>query len=221
MTYRTADAKKQFDRWSYCYDFDPLQFLFFRPAHQMLLQAVEPADRRILDIGCGTCAFAARVLDRFPKSHVCGIDLSEGMLQRCRKRRLAAEGRLHLVQADSERLPFKDDVFDAVTCAHSFHHYPHQERAIAEMHRVLRPGGKLLIIDGDRDRTWGHLLFEVLVVSIEGPVRHRTSREFRDLYQEAGFASIIQHRRGGPFPFLLTCGRAVKPAKTTPTFRAA
>jgi ubiquinone/menaquinone biosynthesis C-methylase UbiE len=213
MAYQTADAKKQFDRWSFFYDFDPLQLFFFRPAHQMLLDALGSADQRVLDIGCGTCAFATRVLERFPKAQVCGVDLSEGMLRRCEKRRLAAGGRLQLVQADSARLPFKDDSFDAITCTHSFHHYPRQELAVAEMHRVLRPEGKLLIIDGDRDRRWGHLLFDVLVVFLEGPVRHLTSSDFLDLYHEAGFENVFQRRRGGPLPFLLTCGRAVKPAQ--------
>src|SRR5262249_37287782 len=57
MAYQIADAKRQFDRWSYWYDWDPLQLLFFRPAHQMLLGALDAADERILDIGCGTGAF--------------------------------------------------------------------------------------------------------------------------------------------------------------------
>ena len=221
MAYETVDARKQFDRWSYCYDCDPLQLLFFRPAHRMLLEALDRADQHILDIGCGTCAFAARVLERSPDVHVWGVDVSDGMLRRCHKRRLAAQGRLHLVQAEGGRLPFKDDAFDAVTCAHSFHHYPRQERAVAEMHRVLRPHGKLLIIDGDPDHLWGRLLFDVLVVFLEGPVRHLTSRAFCELYHQAGFENIVQRRRGGPLPFLLTCGRAVKPGYPTPARRAA
>jgi ubiquinone/menaquinone biosynthesis C-methylase UbiE len=143
------------------------------------------------------------------------------MLRHSEKRCLAADGHLHLVQADSARLPFKDDAFDAVTCTHSFHHYPRQEQVAGEMHRVLRPGGKLLIIDGDRDRSWGHLLYEVLVVLMEGPVRHLTSGGFQSLYKQSGFDNITQRRRRGPLPFLLTSGLAVKPAHVTPTRRAA
>jgi ubiquinone/menaquinone biosynthesis C-methylase UbiE len=218
---QTVDARKQFDLWSFYYDWDPLQLLFFRPAHQMLLEALDWADKRILDIGCGTCAFAARVLKRSPDAHVWAVDLSDGMLRRSHKRRLTADGHLHLVQANSSRLPFKDNAFDAVTCAHSFHHYPRQEWAVAEMHRVLRPDGKLLIIDGDPDHLWGHLLFDVLVVFLEGPVRHRTSHEFRELYHHAGFDNVVQEHRGGPLPFLLTCGRAIKSAYPTPGRRAA
>jgi ubiquinone/menaquinone biosynthesis C-methylase UbiE len=211
MTYQTADARQQFDRWSRRYDRTLLQRLFFKPAHRMLLDILTAEDGRLLDIGCGTGRFAARVLKRFPHTQVCGLDLSDGMLRRGLGRCQDSCYRLHLVQADSERLPFADNSFDAVTCAHSFHHYPHQEQVASEMHRVLRPGGKLLIIDGDRDRLWGRFLFDVLVVWMEGPVRHLKGRAFRRLFHEAGFEDIRQRRRGGPLPFLLTMGRAVKP----------
>ena len=212
MSYDTADAKAEFDRWSAGYDRSLLQRLFFEPSHRMLLEALGPADHRVLDIGCGTGVFATLVLQQFPGAQVWGLDLSDGMLRHSQERRAAAGGRLHLVQGDSQRLPFSDDTFDVVTCTHSFHHYPRQDRVAAEMHRVLRPGGRLLIIDGDRDRLWGRLLFDVFVVLMEGPVRHLTSGAFRELYRQAGFANIEQQRRGGPLPFLLTTGQAVKTA---------
>jgi ubiquinone/menaquinone biosynthesis C-methylase UbiE len=221
MAYCTTDAREEFDRWSHRYDRDLLQILFFRPSHRMLLEALGPSDRRILDVGCGTGVFAATVLKQFPDTHVWGMDLSDGMLRNCQTRCQEAGGRLHLVQGDSARLPFGDDSFDVVTCTHSFHHYPCQERVVAEMHRVLRPGGRLLIIDGDRDRWWGRLLFDVLVVLVEGPVRHLTSGAFRGLYHDAGFANVSQRRRGGPLPFLMTVGQAVKSAGAAPGRRAA
>jgi ubiquinone/menaquinone biosynthesis C-methylase UbiE len=126
-----------------------------------------------------------------------------------------------VVQGDSERLPFADDTFDVVTCAHSFHHYPHQDRVVTEMHRVLRPGGRLLIIDGDRDGLWGRLVFDVVVVLMEGPVRHLTGRAFQELYHDCGFTDVSQQRRGGPLPFLMTVGRAVKQGRSSSTRRAA
>jgi ubiquinone/menaquinone biosynthesis C-methylase UbiE len=210
VEYQIADARREFDSWSRRYDRDLLQPLFFRPSHRMLLAALEPADRRILDIGCGTGQFASCVLQQFPETHVWGMDLSCGMLRHCRSRSADSDNRLHVVQGDSARLPFAGDTFDVVTCTHSFHHYPEQERVAAEMYRVLRPGGKLLIIDGDRDRLWGRLVFDVLVVMMEGPVRHLSGRAFRALYGAAGFAEVTQQRRGGPLPFVMTSGLAVK-----------
>ncbi len=221
MEYCTADAKREFDRWSHRYDRDLLQWLFFEPAHRMLLDTLNAADEHILDVGCGTAVFATRVLERFPQTRVCGLDLSPGMLLQGQERLRCATGRMNLVQGDSERLPFASNTFDAVTCAHSFHHYPHQERVVAEMHRVLRPGGRLLIIDGDRDGLWGRLVFDLIVVLMEGPVRHLPGLAFRHLYRATGFDHVRQHRHGGPLPFLMTVGRAVKPGRTTLTLHAA
>jgi ubiquinone/menaquinone biosynthesis C-methylase UbiE len=212
MSYQTADAKRQFDAWSGSYDRNPLQRWFFEPAHRLLLEALTPEDRRILDVGCGTSRFAAQVGRRFPGTRVVGLDLSAKMLSQGRDQCRRPGGPGDLVQADSERLPFADAVFDAVTCTHSFHHYPHQERVVAEMHRVLRPRGRLLIIDGDRDRWWGRLVYDVAVVWWEGDVHHRSGRSFRRLFRRVGFDEVCQRRHGGPLPFLLTEGQAVKPA---------
>ena len=209
-----ADAKVEFDRWSRRYDRDPLQLLFFGPSHRMLLRNLLPTDRRVLDVGCGTGRFAARVLEQAPQAEVYGLDLSEGMLAQARAKLGDGGGRLHLVQGDSEELPFAEDTFDVVTCTHSFHHYPRQDWVVAEMHRVLRPGGRLMIIDGDRDRLWGRFIFDFIVVMMEGAVKHLPGRAVRRLYEEIGFDSVCQERRGGLLPFLMTMGRAVKPAGT-------
>jgi ubiquinone/menaquinone biosynthesis C-methylase UbiE len=207
-----ADARDEFERWSGHYDRSLMQRLLFEPSHQMMLNALHSDDQRLLDIGCGTGVFAARVVHQFPQIQVWGIDLCEGMLRQCAARRQAARGRFRLVQADSERLPFADDSFDVVTCSNSFHHYPRQDRVLAEMHRVLRLGGRLLIIDGDRDGWWGRLLYDGAVVLLEGPVRHLSRRAFRRLYRAVGFDQVEQQRRGGLFPIMLTSGRAVKRA---------
>jgi ubiquinone/menaquinone biosynthesis C-methylase UbiE len=214
MAYCTDDARLEFDGWSRHYDRNPLQNLLFKPSHRMLLEGVGLRDRRILDVGCGTNRFAARVIKRFPHVQVIGLDLCARMLRRSQGCCRETHRRAHRVQGNSEHLPFADNTFDLVTCSHSFHHYPEQGRVVAEMHRVLKPGGRLMIIDGDRDRWWGRLIFDVLVVLMEGRVRHLTGRAFQTLYRASGFEKISQRRRGGLIPFLLTIGEAVKPAAT-------
>ncbi len=243
MGYHTQDARYEFNGWSRRYDRDPLQNLLFKPSHRLMVQNLERGEERLLDVGCGTSrVFAARVLKQFPHVQVVGIDLCKNMLRASRARFPLGSGvffgpplmamertqsyphgpkktpdpvaeRVHLVQGDSERLPFADDSFDLVTCSHSFHHYPNQARVVREMHRILRPGGRLMIIDGDRDRWWGRLIFDVIVVLMEGRVKHLTGQAMARLYQAAGFGDIVQFRRGGPLPFLLTIGRAVKLAQ--------
>jgi SAM-dependent methyltransferase len=209
--YETSFARTEFDSWSRRYEWDPLQWLLFHPSHRMMLRHFTPADRRILDVGCGTGSFARKILRRFSETEVFGLDLSAGMLHQARLRSWASGGRLHLVQGDSERIPFANDSFDIVTCCHSFHHYPRQERVVAEMHRVLRPGGRLFILDGDRDRLWGRFIFDHLVVFVEGPVLHCSGSALRSLYAGAGFGDVQQQRRRGLIPFMLTIGSAIKP----------
>src|SRR5207253_4173043 len=114
MDYSTADARKQFDRWSRRYDWNLLQPLFFRPSHRMILDSLQTTDLRVLDMGCGTGKFAATALAHLPNAEVWGLDLSNGMLQRAEARSHGYDGRLHVVQADSERLPFADHSFDVV-----------------------------------------------------------------------------------------------------------
>src|SRR5262249_43984966 len=129
--YRTADAREQFDHWSHSYDRNPLQRLFFEPSHRMLVEMLSPRDRRVLDVGCGTGQLVARIRDRFPNIQVCGLDLSAGMLRQAGCRAATEEGGLLRVQGDSERLPLASNTFDAITCCHSFHHYPNPRRVVA------------------------------------------------------------------------------------------
>ena len=81
------------------------------------------------------------------------------------------------------------------------------------MFRVLRPGGKLLIIDGRRDCLWGWLVYDVVVTWLEGGVHHCSAKRFRQLYRNAGFQELKQIKRGWLAPFLMTEGAAKKDAE--------
>jgi ubiquinone/menaquinone biosynthesis C-methylase UbiE len=118
------------------------------------------------------------------------------------------------IQGDSERLPFAAAEFDVVTCSNSFHHYPHQDRAVAEMRRVLRPGGCLFLVDGYRDAPWGWFIYDVCVATVEGHVHHCSRQRVRALCEAAGFATIGQQVHRGAAPFLLT--EAVTPPSVVP-----
>jgi ubiquinone/menaquinone biosynthesis C-methylase UbiE len=103
-------------------------------------------DERALDVGAGAghtaLAFAPRVVE------VVAVDLTEAMLET--GRRLAEErgiANATFLQADAERLPFPDDAFDLVTSRYAAHHFPRPEAAAREWARVLKPGGRLLLVD--------------------------------------------------------------------------
>jgi ubiquinone/menaquinone biosynthesis C-methylase UbiE len=220
MGYDKQQATHEFTRWSESYDRCILQWLLFGPSHRAILARIRQrfGDRplSILDIGCGTGVFAARMRAAFPKARLWGMDLVAGMLTKGRDRWRAHRGQITPIQGDSERLPFATGSFDLVTCANSFHHYPHQDRAVAEMHRVLRPGGRLLLIDGYRDGLWGWFIYDVCVAGLEGDVLHASSRRLRTLFGQAGLLAIAQKVFRGPAPFLLTEAVAAEPVSALP-----
>jgi ubiquinone/menaquinone biosynthesis C-methylase UbiE len=100
----------------------------------------------VVDLGCGTGQLTQRLIRRLPDANIVGVDLSHGMLTEAagRLREVGADDR-PLVRADALQLPFAASSVDLVVCTESFHRYPDQASALAELARVLNPGGRLLI----------------------------------------------------------------------------
>ena len=104
----------------------------------------------ILDLAGGTGDLArefARIVG--PSGHVVLADINAAMLEHGRRRLVDAgvAGNVELAQVDAEALPFADNTFDRVTIAFGLRNITHKEAALAEMHRVLKPGGKVLILE--------------------------------------------------------------------------
>jgi SAM-dependent methyltransferase len=109
-----------------------------------IAEANEPAGR-LLDVGCGTGQLLGEFAAQFPIDPY-GLDPSAAMLEVARERLAGAK----LVQASAERIPFADAFFDCAVMLFVVHHLD-RPRAFAELHRVLRPGGRLTIANGDPD----------------------------------------------------------------------
>lgn len=82
-----------------------------------------------------------------PEANVTGIDLSPEMLEIARKRAAELGRTADLREGDAHELPFGDGSFDTVVCTYSLCNIPDPDRAVAEMKRVLRPGGRLVLVD--------------------------------------------------------------------------
>ena len=202
MSYDKQQASEEFARWSESYDRSILQWLLFGPSHCALIRRIRTvagdSPIRVLDVGCGTGLFASRIRTALPQAQVWGVDLVAGMLGKGQPRWKFHAENVFPVQGDSERLPFAAGSFDFVKSANSFHHYPRQDHAIVEMHRVLKPGGRLMVIDGYRDAPWGWFIYDVCVAGIEGDVHHASSKRFRELMSQAGFQAVAQKVYRGP-----------------------
>lgn len=103
---------------------------------EQMLSRVQ-TDGRILDNGCGI----GLLYEKIPAKRLVGIDLSREMLRR------AGKFSDQLVLGNSQQLPFKADSFDLVFCRSLLHHLPAPELAVQEMHRVLRPGGQIVLAE--------------------------------------------------------------------------
>ncbi len=103
---------------------------------------------RLLDLACGTGSFLREVKANWPRLYVTGLDLSPHYLAVAR-RTLVSWSRARLVEGAAEAMPFADGEFDILTCIYLFHELPPRVRraVVAEMRRVLRPGGTLILVD--------------------------------------------------------------------------
>ncbi len=102
----------------------------------------------IMDIATGTGDFAIEALALNPDK-VIGVDISEGMLDvgRAKMKKRGYDDRIEMTLGDSERLLFDDNKFDAVIVAFGVRNYENLEKGLADMQRVLKPGGKTVILE--------------------------------------------------------------------------
>jgi demethylmenaquinone methyltransferase/2-methoxy-6-polyprenyl-1,4-benzoquinol methylase len=103
----------------------------------------------VLDVATGTADVAIEFARRAQPASVTGVDLSPGMLEVGRQKleRAGLRDRIHLVEGDALSLPFAGGSFDAVTIAFGLRNLPDYRRGLAEMARVLKPGGRLVVLE--------------------------------------------------------------------------
>ncbi|HSQ76832.1 MAG TPA: bifunctional demethylmenaquinone methyltransferase/2-methoxy-6-polyprenyl-1,4-benzoquinol methylase UbiE [Bacteroidota bacterium] len=110
------------------------------------LRDVRP--RRILDVATGTADFAIAAL-RLKPDEVVGVDIAENMLAigRAKIRRMGAGDVIRLRTGEAEHLEFEDGAFDAAMVAFGARNFEHLHRGLCEMQRVLRPGGRIVVLE--------------------------------------------------------------------------
>jgi ubiquinone/menaquinone biosynthesis C-methylase UbiE len=160
------------------------------PANRMAVErlAVKPGEA-VLEIGCGHGRTLARIAAA-PGTFLAGIDPSELMVRLARKRmrRWIDAGRADVSLASSAKIPHVDARFDAALAVHVVYFWREPLAELAEIRRVLRPGGRLLLVYRPRDeQTLASLPASVYTV--------RSVNEVGGLLAEAGFAEIHSDER--------------------------
>lgn len=173
-----------------------------------------PERARVLDIATGTADVALAIARRHPDCEVVGLDPSARMLEigrdKIRKREL--DDRIELQLGDAETLPYADDSFDGVTIAFGIRNVPDRLRALGEMARVTRAGGRITILELGEPRRGPmaalarfhiHTLVPRMGALLSGSREYRylqqsiaafpPAEEFADLMREAGMRVLAVH----------------------------
>ena len=159
------------------------------------------AGYRALDIGCGGGATMGRLARHIQAAggmgHVSGVDISEVSCEASRRNNAEAirAGQMDVTQASVESLPYPDAAFDVVTTVESFYFWPNPTRCLAEVARVVRPGGRFLLVADVYRRP--DLAPDVLQ-SIECyDLTVLAPGEYERLLVEAGFSRAKAHLKNG------------------------
>ena len=118
-------------------------------------QLVKLQPKTLLDVATGTADMAILASGILKPAKITGIDISDGMLEIGRKKieKLGLQQTVELLNGDSETIKFNDDSFEAVTVAFGVRNFESLEKGLSEIKRVLKPGGKLVVLEFSRPKS--------------------------------------------------------------------
>ncbi len=149
---KKQQVAKMFDNIAFRYDFLN-RFLTagvdVRWRKKAILQLKKLQPQTILDVATGTGDVALLAYRLLHPKQITGIDISDGMLALGREKikKAGFDNAIQLVNADSETIPFENNSFDAITVAFGVRNFEQLENGLSEMLRVLKPGGKLVVLE--------------------------------------------------------------------------
>lgn len=161
-----------------------------------LISRPQPNHPVVLDAGCGQGRSLLPLWERFRPERLIGLDMEPRGLARARRHAVRHRLNVDWLEADCAAVPLPDASVDLVFCHQTFHHLVHQEPALAEFYRVLRPGGVLLFAESTRAyiNTWCiRFLFRHPMES------QRSAGEYLAMIRRAGF---IFDQRNLLYPYL-------------------
>ena len=161
--------------------------LYHRPNFRLILETLAlRADDRLLEVGCGGGVFLQEALRSGCRA--AGVDHSEEMVRvaRDQNREAIAEGRLEVVQAEADRLPFPNPAFTCAVMTGVFQFLPDPITGLAEIRRVLLPGGRLVVFAGSRELRGTPAAPE----PVASRLRFYEDEELERLARKAGFVDV-------------------------------
>ena len=164
---------------------NPLRRLL-QPPEQLISKLSIGADQVVVDFGCGPGFFLIPIA-RVAKKAI-GVDVSAGMLQKAAKNAKQSKINLELLQSDGTEISLDDDSVDLILLNHVFHEVEDQSRVLDEFYRILKPSGRLAIVE----RTRGSRM----MANIGPPVINETELIKQIQQSKFAYTNTIQHGSG-------------------------
>lgn len=191
-TGKKEQVAKMFDNIAWKYDFlnRLLSLGIDRRWRKRAIRLIEKENPlTILDVATGTADVAIEIAAKLPKAKITGVDISNKMLDIGRKKieNKKLLDHIELLYGDSEDLGFEDATFDAITVAFGVRNFENLSKGLEEMHRVLKPGGKIVILEFSRPRIFPlkqlfNLYFKHILPSI-GKLTSKDPKAYKYLYE--------------------------------------
>jgi demethylmenaquinone methyltransferase/2-methoxy-6-polyprenyl-1,4-benzoquinol methylase len=154
-----------------------------------IVDSISP--KNILDIATGTGDLAIMFAEKTSAEKIIGLDISEGMLNVGRKKisNKKLDKRIEMVVGDSEKLPFKDNHFDAITVSFGVRNFETLETGLAEILRVLKPNGKFVILETSIPTKFpfkqGYLFHSNVILPLVGKIFSKDKKAYGYLSESA------------------------------------
>lgn len=189
-----ADSKKILNdtKWSQRSEtYDGGLYNYFRYMQKRLVsKAGLNENDSFLDLGCGTgwaVRYAQHLLNG--KGMFTGIDISAGMIRKANESSVGLQN-IRFIKASVDEIPLGSASMDKIICSNSFHHYPEPLKALSEVFRLLKPNGKMFLLDLTSDDIVSKC-FNILLRRFEAAhVKFYSTREFQQMLSESKLSYI-------------------------------
>jgi len=177
----------KWDKWAKSLDSNGWKYRYLRKAQTRVISLLDlKKGMNFLDVGCGTGWAIGQVANLVNDAgSFYGIDLSPKMIEKA-KENFRGRSNFYFIKSNVESIPLGDEFFNIIICTNSFHHYLNPNKAVREMYRLLKKGGKVYILDPTADYWRVKIADKIIKLFEPEHVKLYSTKEFQSLFESVG-----------------------------------